>query len=134
MRERYPEFRDRGAEIVALGTGDAEYARAFVAEEKIPFPVLVDEDGAAARAAAVRVSSFLGLFHPRTWKPTRRTWQRGYRVHAAGNRVTQLGASFVIAPGPKLLFEHLDRDSTDHAPLDALLDALPGTANPSADL
>ncbi len=113
---------------MAIGTGDVAYARGFVADEKIPFPVLVDDDGAAARAAAVRVSSLVGLFHPRTWKPTRRTWQRGYRLHAAGERVTQLGASFVIAPGPNLLFAHLDRDSTDHAPVDALLGALPGTA------
>ncbi len=108
------------------------YARNFVSEESIPFPVLVDDDGAAARAAAVRVSSFVGLFHPRTWAPTRETWRRGYRVHAAGKRVTQLGASFVIAPGPKILFEHLDRDSTDHAPIDALLAALPTPVGPQS--
>ena len=132
MRERYAEFRKRGAEVVAIGTGDVEYARTFVSDEKIPFPVLVDDDGAAARAAAVRVSSFLGLFHPRTWGPTRETWARGHRIHAAGNRVTQLGASFVVGPGPTLLFEHLDRDSTDHAPVDALLAALPAATDAEA--
>lgn len=125
MRERHREFRDRGAEIIAVGTGDVLYAREFVEKERIPFPVLVDDDGAAARAAAVPVSSLLGLFHPRTWGPTRATLNRGHRVHKAGKRVTQLGASFVLAPGPKVLYEHLDRDSTDHAPIDDLLAAIP---------
>ena len=125
MRERHDELRGRGAEIVAVGTGDVGYARRFVEDERIPYPVLVDDDGAAARAASVRVSSFLGLFHPRTWGPTRETWRRGHRIHAAGKRVAQLGASFVVAPGPRLLYEHLDRDSTDHAPIDELLAALP---------
>ncbi len=129
MRGRYEEIRGLGAEVVAIGTGDGAYARQFVEDEAIPFPVLVDDDGAAARAAAVRVSSFPGLFHPRTWGPTRETFRRGYRVHKAGSRVTQLGATFVVAPGPKLLYSHVDRDSTDHAPLADVLAALATPAN-----
>jgi peroxiredoxin len=125
LRERYEEFRGKGSEVVAIGTGDVRYAEDFVASENIPFPVLVDDDGAAARAAAVQVSSFIGLFHPRTWGPTRDTMRRGYGVHKAGKRVTQLGASFVISPGPSLVYEHIDRDSTDHAPIDELLAAIP---------
>lgn len=124
MRERHAEIASRGASIVAIGTGDRRYAEGFVADEAIPFPVLVDDDGRAAQAASVRSSSFVGLFHPRTWGPTRETYRRGYRVHRAGKRVTQLGATFVIAPGPRLLFEHLDRDSTDHASVDDVLAAL----------
>lgn len=125
MRERYEEFRSKGSEIVAIGTGDVRYAQDFVETEQIPYPVLVDDDGAAARAASVADSSFLGMFHPRTWGPTIETLQRGHRVHRAGKRVTQLGASFVITPGPKLVYEHLDADSTDHAPIDEVLAAIP---------
>jgi peroxiredoxin len=125
LRDHYDEIRARGAEVVAIGTGDDRYAREFVADEAIPYPVLVDDAGRAARAAAVQVSSFLGLFDPRTWAATRETWRRGYRIHRAGKRVTQLGATFMIARGPRLLYEHVDADSTDHAPLDEVLAALP---------
>lgn len=125
MRERHEDFLSKGSEIVAVGTGSVRYAREFAEEEEIPFPLLIDDDGAAAEAASVKVSSFLGLFHPRTWAPTRETMRRGHRLHRAGKRVTQLGASFVIAPGPVLLYEHIDRDSTDHAPIDDLLAAIP---------
>lgn len=129
MRDAYPQISAKGAEVIAIGTGDARYAEAFVSDEAIPYPVLVDDDAAAANAAAVEVSSFLGLFHPRTYAATRETRRRGYKIHKAGKRVTQLGATFVIRPDPTgrgatLSYEHLDRDSTDHAPIDDVLAAL----------
>ena len=132
MRDHAAEIERLGARIVAVGTGDPAYARAFVADESIPFLVLVDDRAEAAAAAAVPASSFLGMFHPRTWAKTRETWRRGYRVHKAGARVTQLGATFVIAPGPRVVYAHLDADSTDHAPLDDILRALRALA-PAAD-
>ena len=129
MRDRYDEIRSLGADIVAVGTGDARYAAAFVKDERIPYLVLVDDDARAAGAASVRKSSFIGMFHPRTWRATRATSKRGYHVHKAGKRVTQLGATFVIAPGvlgpgPTVEYEHLDADSTDHAPIDSVTEVL----------
>jgi peroxiredoxin len=124
LRGHQEEIERLGGRIVAVGTGDPAYASAFVADESIPFPVLVDDRGEAARAAAVPSSSFLGMFHPRTWKKTRETWARGYRIHKAGARVTQMGATFVVAPGPRLAYTHLDADSTDHAPIEEILAAL----------
>jgi peroxiredoxin len=124
LRGHQAEIERLGGRIVAIGTGDAAYARAFAADESIAFPVLVDDHGEAARAAAVPSSSFLGMFHPRTWKKTRETWARGHRIHKAGARVTQLGATFVIASGPRLAYAHLDADSTDHAAVEEILAAL----------
>lgn len=132
MRDIHPEIQARGGEIVAIGTGSVRYAEAFVTDERIPYPVFVDDDGAAADAAAVTVSSFLGMFHPRTWKATRATRSRGHKVHKAGRRVTQLGATFVVGPGDHVRYAHLDADSTDHAPLTEVLAALPGAQQPSA--
>ena len=125
MRERYSEITDRGAEVVAVGTGSRTYAAAFIEEEDVPFPVLVDDDVEAANAAAVKKVSFIGLFHPKTWGTSREVRAAGYKIHKAGKRVTQLGATFVIGPGDNVRYEHLDDDSTDHAPLDEVLAALP---------
>jgi hypothetical protein len=38
--------------------------------------------------------------------------------------VTQLGATFVVGPGPRVRYAHVDADSTDHAPIDDVLHAL----------
>jgi peroxiredoxin len=124
LRERYDEIRSAGADVVAIGTGDARYAAAFVRDEEIPFPVLVDDDSLAAAAASVRTVGWVELLHPRTWKATRETRKRGYHVKKAGKRVKQLGGTFLIAPGDDVRYEHVDRDSTDHAPIDDVLTAL----------
>jgi peroxiredoxin len=124
LRERYDQIISLGADIVAVGTGDRRYAHAFAEEEQIPFLVLVDDDARAANAASLRTLSWFQLLHPRTWKATRATSKRGHHVHKAGKRVKQIGATFVIAPGDRILYEHMDADSTDHAPVDEVVAAL----------
>jgi peroxiredoxin len=124
LREHSNEIESLGASIVAVGTGDQRYAEAFVREEHIPFLVLVDDDAAAARAASLRTLSWFQLLHPRTWKATRETSKRGHHVHKSGKRVKQIGATYVIGAGERIRYEHLDADSTDHAPLDGILASL----------
>lgn len=126
MRERYDEIQGRGADVVAIGTGDLRYAAAFVEDEHVPFTILVDGDAEAARLAAVPKVGFLKLvFNPKSWPGSKRARRAGHRIHKAGKRVTQLGATFVLGPGDALRYEHVDEHSADHAPLDEVLAALP---------
>ena len=124
LRERNDEIISLGARIVAIGTGDQRYADAFVRDEQIPFLVLVDDTAAAAEAASLRTLNWFQLLHPRTWKATRETSKRGHHVHKSGKRVKQIGATFVIGAGDRVRFEHLDADSTDHAPIEAVITSL----------
>jgi peroxiredoxin Q/BCP len=43
LRERYEEFRRRGAEIICLAPHDLVATQQLVAELDLPFPVLADE-------------------------------------------------------------------------------------------
>jgi peroxiredoxin len=124
LRRSYEEFKAKGAEIVAIGTGDARYAQAFIDEEEIPFPVLLDEDGDAADAASVKKGSVMDLVGPRTVAGALKATAAGHRQHKTGKRSTQLGATFVIGPGDVVRYEHLDGDVSDHAPVEDVLSAL----------
>jgi peroxiredoxin len=124
LREHYDEITALNADVVAIGTGDRRYAEAFVRDERIPFLVLVDDDGTAAQAASLRTLNWFQLLHPRTWKATRETSKRGYHVHKSGTRVRQIGATFVVGAGDRVRYEHVDGDSTDHAPFDEIKAAL----------
>jgi len=126
LRERHDEITGLGADVVAVGTGDRRYAEAFARDENIPFLVLVDDDAIAAHAASLKTLNWFQLLHPRTWKATRETSKRGYHVHKSGKRVKQIGATFVVGAGDRVRYEHLDADSTDHAPLDEVMAALRG--------
>jgi peroxiredoxin len=124
LRDRDGEISGLGGRIVAIGTGDRQYAEAFVRDERIPFLVLVDDDASAAQAASVRTLNWFQLLHPRTWKATRATSKRGFHVHKAGKRVRQIGATFVVGVDGELLYEHMDTDSTDHANIEDVVDTL----------
>jgi len=113
-----------GADVVAIGTGDRRYADAFARDTEIPFLVLVDDGAEAAEAASIPTLSWYRLLHWTTWKATRATSKRGYHVHKAGKRVKQMGATFVIGAGDRIRYEHVDHDSTDHAPLGEVVAAL----------
>ena len=110
-----------------MGTGDADHARAFIEDDCIPFPVLVDDDAAAAKAAAIRRVWFHQLFHPDSYPSTIQAWRDGHRIGKPGKRATQLGATFVIGRGGKLEFEYRDAHAADHAPLAEVLAALAGS-------
>ncbi|HEV2310247.1 MAG TPA: AhpC/TSA family protein [Acidimicrobiia bacterium] len=125
LRDEYQELKAKGAEVVAVGTGSQRYAAAFADDEHIPFPVLVDDDAAAAHAAGVRRVGMLRLLTDRrSLAGTRRARAAGPRIHKSGRRVTQLGATVVIGPGDQLRYEHIDEHSADHAALEDVLAAV----------
>lgn len=127
MRDRYPEIQALAADVVVIGTGDVRYAQAFVEDERLPFPVLVDDDGLAAQAADVERVGIARLFAWGSLPGTLHALRAGYRLGRPGKRVNQLGATLVLAPGAagaRVLFHHHDAHPADHAPMSAVLDAL----------
>lgn len=129
MRERYDEILGLGGDVIAIGTGNVQYAAAFVADERVPFPVLVDDDGMAARAAQVkRVSFRVLLFDKRSRAGARAAHAAGHRIHRPGKRSNQLGATFVVGPGDRVAYEHIDEHTADHAPLERVIAALQNAA------
>ena len=126
MRDEYETIQSKGAEVVAIGTGDARYDKAFADDDQVPFLVLVDDDAEAANAAAVRSASAIGLLNPKSFGGAVKARRSGHKIHKSGKRVTQLGATFVVGPGDTVRYEHLDEHTADHAPLAEVLAALPG--------
>jgi peroxiredoxin len=124
LRDAYSEVQGAGAEVVAIGTGNPSMASGFVEDYRIPYPVLIDDDAAAARAATIGRMSFFGMFTPASYPGTIRAWRAGHRIGGSGKRVTQLAACFVVGPGPTLHYEHRNRHGADHPPLAEVLAAL----------
>jgi hypothetical protein len=130
LRDHFPELQALEADVVVIGTGDLRYAQAFSRDERIPFPVLVDDEGLAAAAASVERVGIARLFAWGSLPATARALRAGHRIGRPGRRVNQLGATFVLAPGEshpagsRVLFQHHDAHPADHAPMSAIFDAL----------
>ena len=124
MRAHEQEFQKREASIAAVGLGDRNYARLFRDESGITFPLLIDEDRRAYRAAGLRRAYLLHLFRTDNAIARKRARAAGQRQHRLGKNPFQLGASFVFAPGNVDRYVHLSKTFGDNAQISDLLAAL----------
>lgn len=126
MRERQKEFGDVGTSLAAVGLGDMLFAKLFREETGIPFPLLVDEERKAYRAAELKSANVLHLLRRDNAKARQRAKAGGFRQHGIGKDPFQLGASFVFAPGNRDVFVHVSETFGDNANPNTLLAALKG--------
>ena len=124
MREHESAFRDAGARLAAVGLGDRQYARFFREETGITFPLLIDEQREAYRAAGLRSANLLHLLRRDNARARARARAAGHRQHRLGKNPFQLGGSFVFGPGDVDLFAHVSETFGDTAAPAALLDAV----------
>ena len=124
MREHEGEFQSLGAKLAAVGLGDRNYAKRFREETGITFPLLIDEDRLAYRAAGLRKGNLLHIF--RRDNSQARAWAKaaGHRQLRLGRDPFQLGASFIFLPGNRDLYSHISKTFGDNAAPGALIEAL----------
>ena len=102
------------------------YAKAFIEDEQVPFPVLLDEDGTAAQIVGTGSLGMASLLKPSQLAAGLRSFKEGHRQRKAGDRPMQLGATVVIAPGEEILYEDYEDYAGDHADIDEIIAALDG--------
>jgi alkyl-hydroperoxide reductase/thiol specific antioxidant family protein len=124
LREREADFHSKGARLAAIGLGDRAYARLFREKSGITFPLLIDEQRLAYRAAGLRSANLLHLLRGDNFRARRRASAAGHRQHKLGKNPFQLGGSFVFAPGNLDRYAHLSQTFGDNASPADLLAAL----------
>lgn len=90
----------------------------------MPFDVLLDEDGAAARIVGTGTIGATTLFKPGQLAAGWRSFSSGHRQTSTGRRPMQLGATIVIAPDGTILYEDYEDYAGDHADIDEVIAAL----------
>jgi AhpC/TSA antioxidant enzyme len=124
LREHEPEFTIAGGTLAAIGLGDMHYAHLFRKETGISFPLLVDANQTAYKAAALRTANLLHLLRRDNAQVRARARAAGHRQHRFGQNPFQLGGSFIFGPGNRDLFVHLNQTFSDDASPSTLLFAL----------
>jgi hypothetical protein len=124
LRAHEGEFKAKRAALAAIGLGDHRYARLFREETGIDFPLLVDEEREAYRAAGLKSASLLHLLRSDNARARRHARASGFRQHEMGKNPFQLGGSFVFGPGNVDRFAHVSETFSDNATPATLLAAL----------
>lgn len=94
----------------------------------MPFPVLLDDDGAAAELVTMNKLDVMSVLRPDALLKSVGTFAKGNRQHKTGRRPTQLGATLVMAPGDDLVYLDKESYAGDHADLDEVLASMKGDA------
>ena len=124
MRGHQEAFAAAGASLAAVGLGDRHYAGLFRDETGIGFPLLVDDERRAYRAAGLKSATLLHLLRSENARARSRASAGGHRQRRLGKDPFQLGGSFVFAPGDLDLYAHLSKTFGDSAPVADLLAAV----------
>jgi hypothetical protein len=124
LRERENDFKQKGAKLVAIGLGDAAYARHFREDSNIDFPLLIDEKHEAYKALGLGTANVLHIFRKDNTAARKRAKAGGHRQHKLGKDPFQLGGSFVFAPGNVDRFVHVSETFGDNADPQKLLEAI----------
>jgi hypothetical protein len=124
LRQQERAFEEKGGGIAAIGLGDAHYARLFREDTGIDFPLLIDEQREAYRAAGLGSATLLDLFYPQNMRARKRAKAGGHRQRRLGKNPFQLGASFVFGPGNVDRYAHISQTFGDNASPDDLLAAI----------
>lgn len=121
--ERKDEIEARGAQLIAIGNGRAEWARAFIDEVGVDFPVFVDPSRMSYDAFGMRRGAREGM-SLRTLRHGRRARKAGFRQTAVRGDPTQNGGVVVFNEGGDLVYVHVEAETGDLANLDDVIAAL----------
>ena len=121
----------RGAGLVVVGPGRPEHLKGFREVTRFTGPLYADPSLSTFRAAGLAYG-WTKTFHPRSiWKGVR-AFRAGFRQGARRGNPVQQGGLFVLGPGDHVRYEWRDRFAGDHAPVAAVLAALPSPSLPRA--
>lgn len=125
MRGEKDRIEAAGATLVVVGNGLPWQAKAFRDEQGIDFPLVVDPDLVAYRAAGLR-RGMLHTLGPRVLAHAARAFGRGFRQGSVQGDPWQVGGVFLVLPGGRVAWQHVSREAGDHPSSEAIHVALRG--------
>jgi hypothetical protein len=127
VRANRGDIEALGAGIAFVGNGTARAAGWFQKRFAADSTVLTDPDLVSYKAIGAR-SGLLTTVGPQAWGAGIRALRSGARQSITKGHPYQQGGLVVIAPGNKVLYQHISSAAGDHAPIPAVIDALEAAA------
>lgn len=125
MRRHAGEFPHLNTEVLIVSFGVEQWARDWLRETEVPFPLLLDQDRRVYQAYGLERSA-LRAWAPRVLWYYIRQLAAGRRLHSIEGDPHQLGGDFIIDRNGIVRLAHRERDPIDRPPVAGLLDVLRG--------
>jgi AhpC/TSA antioxidant enzyme len=120
LREAHPAFVERGAQVIAVGTGAVFQARRLM-QDGMPFPCLVDETAGLHRALGIGRVSWRAVLSATTYGNYWRAWRRGARPGMVTGDPRRLSGVAIFDAIGRLRWIHRSRTIGDYPAVPTVL-------------
>jgi peroxiredoxin len=127
LRGHLPRIHQAGAELVVVGSGSPEMARAFVEDVGLTTPVYTDPSRRSYALAGLK-RGVLATFSLRGMGHAARAMKKGFRQSATRGDPWQQGGVLVVERGGRIGYVHRDSEAGDLAPEQEVLAAVSSLA------
>ncbi len=123
MGQRLGDIEAADAQLIAIGNGHEHWARAFVEQEGVRFPVYVDPGRNSYEQFDMKrgVSEVLGA---RSLKHSLRAMSRGHFQSQTRGDPLQNGGVVVLDANGEIVYEHVEDEAGDLADLEEVMASL----------
>jgi hypothetical protein len=121
LGEAHEEFRQAGADVVAIFQYRAEPTYNFCRKRDVPFDCLGDPEREAYHAVGLERGPAKEYVGPQLAKGFMRAARHGALPGRPVGDVAQRPGTFVVSPEGTVLYAHYHRDSADNPPISDLL-------------
>ena len=123
MRDSIDDWQRRGIAVGLVGSGNAQFAKAFREDFELECPIFIDPDLAAYRAAGLRRNA-AGIANPRMLSNALRAYRSGARQPGVQGDPWQLGGVFVFDREGETRFAERAKAAGDPVSIEAIEAAL----------
>lgn len=123
MQQHESTFEKLNTRIVVVTFEATPFTRAYVAETKIGWPIVIDRDRRLYRHYGMHRGRLLDIWGPSTWLAYLKELAHGRRPKAPSDDTRQLGGDVLIDPAGIVRFHYVGRGPADRPSVATILTA-----------
>ena len=124
MREHEVQFARHEVAIVVVTFEHDYFARRYVEETRLAWPLLVDDRREVYRSYGMLAASFWDVWGPATWRAYLAALRQGQTLQKGAGDIFQRGGDVLIDPDGIVRLHHVGAGPADRPPVAALLKLL----------
>lgn len=121
MREHEEELSKRNVKIIVVTFENGYFARRYVKETSLSWPLLVDESREMFRNYGMLSASFWDIWGPKTWKVYLREMIKGKRLVKSEGDIYQRGGDVLIDPTGIVRLHHIGEGPADRPTVEMIM-------------
>jgi hypothetical protein len=123
LQQQQRALQDLGIRVAVVTFETTPFVRAYLAETKVTWPVLIDHDRTLYRGYGMHRGRLRDIWGGRTWVAYMKELARGRLPRYSGADTRQLGGDVLIDPAGIVRLHHVGTGPADRPSVAAILEA-----------